>query len=260
MHERESGDGAMSDEALKTLLEGVRSGRLSVEKGLEDFKTLYRQDLGFATLDLQRESRVGYPEVVFGAGKTPDQVVAIAKALYEQNGAVLVTRTAEETARRLASAYPEAAWNPAARTVALRRANPSTPGADSYIALVSAGTSDFPVAEEARVTAEFFGSRVLAVTDVGVAGIHRLFARLDEIRGAKVVIAVAGMEGALASVLGGLVRAPVVAVPTSVGYGANLGGLSALLAMLSSCAAGVSVVNIDNGFGAGYLADMLNKL
>jgi NCAIR mutase (PurE)-related protein len=250
----------MRDEALKALLEEVRSGRRSVEEGLKDFKGLYREDLGFATLDLQRESRVGYPEVVFGAGKTASQTEAIAKALYERNGAVLVTRTTEEVALRITSAYPEAVWNPAARTLAIRREAPARRETDPYIVIVAAGTSDFPVAEEARVTAEFCGSRVLPVADVGVAGIHRLFARIDEIRGAKVVVAVAGMEGALASVLGGLVRAPVIAVPTSVGYGASFGGLSALLAMLSSCAAGVSVVNIDNGFGAGYLADMLNKL
>lgn len=257
------------DQTVRDILDKVRNAELSVEEGAARISALSRGDLGYATVDLDRERRTGRAEVVFGAGKTPEQILGIARVLHEKHGAFLVTRAAEAAAEKLLSAFPEASWNPLARTVALRggkrpkteaAAEASPGGKAPYIAVVAAGTSDLPVAEEARITAEFFGSRVVSVTDVGVAGIHRLFAKLDIIRGAKVVVVAAGMEGTLASVVGGLVGSPVIAVPTSVGYGANFGGLSALLTMLNSCAAGVSVVNIDNGFGAGFLADMINRI
>ena len=217
-------------------------------------------DLGFAQVDLDRLRRQGVPEVVYGAGKTADQIAAIAAALRDRGQSpVLVTRIDAEKAAAVAAALgPGFEYWPAAR---LGRLGPARePDGKGRIAVVCAGTSDLPVADEAALVAESLGNEVLRVTDVGVAGLHRLLARADEIRSARVVIVVAGMEGALASAVGGLVSAPVIAVPTSVGYGAAFDGLAALLSMLNSCAAGVSVVNIDNGFGAGFLASRINHL
>lgn len=213
------------------------------------------QDLGFAKVDHHRAVRKGFPEVVFGQGKTPAQIAKIASALLERSDRLLVTKTTWEAWDAVRGVIPDAVFDDTARAIIVdrREACDPVPG----VTVASAGTSDLPIAEEAAVTAELMGCRVERVVDVGVAGIHRLFAEMPRIRGARVVVVVAGMEGALPSVVGGLVRAPVIAVPTSVGYGANFDGLAALLTMLNSCAPGVSVVNINNGFGGGYLAGMM---
>ncbi|WP_231570965.1 nickel pincer cofactor biosynthesis protein LarB [Gordoniibacillus kamchatkensis] len=215
-------------------------------------------DLGFAQLDLDRQQRTGFPEVIFGEGKTVEQITAIFRRLAENADRVLATRVSPDKAEAILAAVPGAIYHETARCVTWFK-RPILAVHDGYIAVVCAGTSDLPVAEEAAVTAECMGSHVEKVYDVGVAGIHRLLRRLPVIREANVIVVVAGMEGALASVVGGLVAKPVVAVPTSVGYGASFGGLSALLTMLNSCATGVSVVNIDNGFGAGYFAGLINQ-
>lgn len=215
-------------------------------------------DLGFAQLDLDRERRTGFPEVIFGEGKSAEQLQAIFMKLKEHASRVLATRVDQEKASLIQQTLPTATYNTIARTLTWQK-HPQSAASTGYVAVVCAGTSDLPVAEEAAVTAEMIGCRVERVFDVGVAGIHRLFNRLDVIRGADAVVVVAGMEGALASVLGGLVAKPVVAVPTSVGYGASFNGLAALLAMLNSCAPGVTVVNIDNGFGAGYAAGLIHQ-
>lgn len=243
---------------LKQLFERIRDGQLDVDTALSEMKESYYLDVGCAKVDTQREARVGYPEVIFCPGKTTEQVMAIFQAMLERRSNILATRASAELYGEIRKICPAAEYHTLARTITLRRENVSI--AESYIAIVTAGTSDLPVAEEAAVTAELFGNRVERIIDVGVAGIHRLFHNLDQIRGAKVIIAVAGMEGALPSIIGGLVDKPVIAVPTSVGYGASFQGLSALLTMLNSCASGVCVVNIDNGFGAGYMASMINRL
>lgn len=211
--------------------------------------------MGFAKVDHHRAVRKGFPEVVFGQGKTPAQVAKIASALLEHSERLLVTKTTREAWYAVRREVPDASFDETARAIIVDRR--ATPDPVSGVAVASAGTSDLPVAEEAAVTAELMGCRVERVVDVGVAGIHRLFAEMPRIGRARVVVVVAGMEGALPSVVGGLVRAPVIAVPTSVGYGASFDGLAALLSMLNSCAPGVSVVNIDNGFGGGYLAGMI---
>ena len=216
-------------------------------------------DLGFAKLDLQREARCGFPEVVYCAGKTVGQSVQILDVLMDKYDNVIGTRADKAVYDALISRHPAAQYDPLARMVYPHKDKTVVNG-DRLISVITAGTSDIPIAEEAALTAEIMGNRVERIYDVGVAGIHRLLARVDDIRQANVNIVVAGMEGALASVVGGLVDKPVIAVPTSIGYGANFHGLSALLAMLNSCAAGVSVVNIDNGFGAGRLADTMNRL
>lgn len=215
-------------------------------------------DLGFARVDTDRQRRCGFPEVVFGEGKTPEQVLAIARTILEHSRTLLVTRATAAHAALVLHAWPAAVWHEAARciTVALEPV-PPLPGA---IGVVCAGTSDLPVAEEAAVTLEIFGNRVERITDVGVAGLHRLLAERDRLSACHVLIVVAGMEGALPSVVAGLVDRPVIAVPTSIGYGANFGGLAALLGMLTSCGSGVTVVNIDNGFGAAYAAAQINRL
>jgi NCAIR mutase (PurE)-related protein len=217
------------------------------------------EELGFAVIDSEREKRTGYPEVVYCAGKTADQAESIIVRMREQQLAVLGTKAAPELAERILRRFSDAVYDNVSRilTVGTFREEGQRTG---LVAVVAAGTSDLPVAKEAALTAEFFGSRVKLINDVGIAGIHRLFARLPEIREARSVVAAAGMEGALAGVIAGLVSAPVIAVPTSVGYGANFGGLSALLSMVTSCAPGISVVNIDNGFGAGYQANLINQL
>jgi NCAIR mutase (PurE)-related protein len=244
----------MDPRELDRLLRAVREGRLSPEDAAERLKTLPFEDLGFATLDHHRALRRGFPEVVFGAGKSREQVATIVARIASRGQNVLVTRTSAEVFERVSAGRPpgQVRHHEAARAVTLVQAPP--PPLEGSVAVVCAGTSDVPVAEEAAVTAEFHGAMVERVYDVGVAGLHRLLDRAPVIRQARVVVVAAGMEGALPSVVGGLVEAPVIAVPTSVGYGASFGGLAALLAMLNSCASGVAVVNIDNGFGAGYMA------
>ena len=248
----------MNADALKILLENIRDGKIDIEAGISLLKNLSYVDLGCAKLDTHRELRVGYPEVIFCQGKTNDQIKTIVSAMMEGEANILATRASIENFAAVKEVCPAAMYHTLARTITLTRKKLSLP--ESYIAIVTAGTSDLPVAEEAAVTAEIFGNRVERIVDVGVAGVHRLFDKLDLIRGALVIVVVAGMEGALPSVVGGLVDKPVIAVPTSVGYGASFQGVAALLAMLNSCAGGVSVVNIDNGFGAGYIASMINKL
>jgi NCAIR mutase (PurE)-related protein len=248
----------MNSEALRRLLEDIREGRLDVEDGLSRLKRLSYMDLGCAKIDTHRELRVGYPEVIFCSGKTDDQIMTIIQAMMADDVNIMATRAREELFAEVHRIYPEAVYHPLARIITIVKRPPEMTA--SYIAMVTAGTSDLPVAEEAAVTAEMFGNRVERIVDVGVAGVHRLFDKLDVIRGARVIVVAAGMEGALPSVVGGLVDKPVIAVPTSVGYGASFQGLAALLAMLNSCAGGISVVNIDNGFGAGYMASMINKL
>ena len=244
----------MNPRDVEALLRAVRDGQVTPEDAAERLKTLPFESLGFATLDHHRALRRGFPEVVFGAGKTSEQVVAIVERIASRGQNVLVTRTTRDVFERVAAGHPagQARYHEAARCFTVQIASPAP--LKGGVAVVCAGTSDVPVAEEAAVTSEFFGATVERIYDVGVAGLHRLLDRAPAIRQAKVVVVAAGMEGALPSVVGGLVEAPVIAVPTSVGYGASLHGLAALLAMLNSCASGVAVVNIDNGFGAGYMA------
>ncbi len=244
-------------EAIK-LLEQFRAGGVGRDEVLRKFQAAPVADLGFAQLDTHRALRKGFPEVIFGAGKTPAQVVKIAAKLLEREQRVLVTRAGAEHARLLRRKFKSAVHHELARCVTIDR-KPLAKRAGT-IAVVCAGTSDLPVAEEAAVTADIMGNRVERIADVGVAGVHRLFDRLATIQRANVIIVVAGMEGALPSVVAGLVSQPVIAVPTSVGYGANFSGLAPLLAMLNSCASGLTVVNIDNGFGAAYAASQINAL
>jgi hypothetical protein len=248
----------MNRDLLFQLLSDVKNGSVEIEKALDQLRDLNPKELGYATIDNHRELRTGYPEVIFGQGKTPDQVAGIIQFMLSRETNILATRVTEEMYLKVAEIYPGAIYNPISRTIAIKRKEIPLP--PTYIAVITAGTSDLPVAEEAAVTAEIFGNRVERIVDVGVAGIHRLYNKIDLIRKARVNVVVAGMEGALPSVVGGIVDKPVIAVPTSVGYGANFGGLSALLGMLTSCASGTSVVNIDNGFGAGFLASMINRL
>ena len=243
---------------LQEILEAVRAGTLSPEDASPAVRACFFQDLGHTTLDVDRAERTGTAEVVFGEGKTAAQIDDIVAGLIDQGANVLVTRVAAEKAQALTCLDRGATYHPHARLV-IQVQQPAAP-ASTQIAVVSAGTSDHAVAEEAALTCEFLGNPVLRINDVGVAGLHRLLARLDEIRAARVVIVAAGMEGALPSVVGGLIAAPIIAVPTSVGYGASFEGVAALLGMLNSCASGVSVVNIDNGFGAGHLANRINRL
>ncbi len=249
--------GVTPDEA-RQLLQAVREGAATVEEAWRAFSAPPVEHLPFAEVDVHRTLRKGFPEVIFGSGKTAPQVVAIARKILSRDGQLLVTRITPAHVSRLKRAFRDAVHHEAARCLTVER--PPLPKRPGTIAVVSAGTSDQPVAEEAAVTAEVMGNRVERIQDVGVAGVHRLFARLDVIQAARVVIVVAGMEGALPSVVGGLVRRPVIAVPTSVGYGANFGGLAALLTSLNSCASGLTVVNIDNGFGAGFAANQINAL
>jgi NCAIR mutase (PurE)-related protein len=213
----------------------------------------------FANLDLKRAERTGFPEVIYCAGKKPAHALSIFRAMREAGVPAFGTRASAELAAMVSEAFPESRWDELSRTLSVGELF-SADERKGLVAVVCAGTSDLPVAREAALTAEFFGSRVVEIADVGVAGLHRLLNRLDEIRKARVVVAVAGMEGALPSVIAGLVAAPVIACPTSVGYGANFGGLSAMLGMLTACAPGISVVNIDSGFGAGYQANLINRL
>ena len=243
---------------LRKILEAVESGQLEIEAAVEQLRSGLYEDIGHSRVDHDRLERNGASEVIFGQGKSPQQLVEIMQSLLRHEQDVLITRVTPEKAATVLKTFPEAVYNEIARTVVLQR-SPTT-GTESFISVVCAGTSDLPIAEEARITAEFYGNTVNTVYDAGVAGLHRLVAELGTLRKAKVVVAVAGMEGALPSVVAGLVKSPVIAVPTSVGYGASFGGVAALLAMLNSCASGLSVVNIDNGFGAAYLANMINKI
>ncbi len=238
---------------VKEILERVSTQDMSVAEAYEQLRRLPYEDIGYATIDEHRALRTGQAEVIFGQGKTPEQIAGIATHMAERQARILVTRTSPEAHAAVARELPQAVWHDLARCVTVGDL-PKPDGQTAAIAIVTAGTSDIPVAEEAALTAEFFGYRVDRIFDVGVAGLHRLLDQVDRIRGAEVVIVIAGMEGALASVVGGLVETPVIAVPTSVGYGASFDGLAALLSMLNSCANGVGVVNIDNGYGAACLA------
>jgi len=248
----------MNEQALRELLEAVASGALTSGAAWERLKAAPpTADLDFATLDHHREWRCGHPEIIYGPGKTPEQVARIASEIAERAGRVFVSRATEEQADRVREALPGVAYDPTARAVVLTPAD--APELRTGIAIVSAGTADQHAAREAELCCRYLGHRPDTIRDVGVAGIHRLLAVSDRLRAARVVIAVAGMEGALASVVGGLISAPVVAVPTSVGYGAGSGGIAALLAMLNSCASNVAVVNIDNGVGAAVVAAAINR-
>jgi NCAIR mutase (PurE)-related protein len=248
----------MDIKVLEQLLDEVRAGRLSVAQALERLRTLPFEDLGFARVDHHRQLRQGFPEVVFAAGKSLTQIRGILTALSQRSDHILVTRLSPEMAPELSAEFSGALYYPDSRVFTLSRGEVPDRGR-GLIMVISAGTSDIPVAEEALLTARIMGHRAEALYDVGVAGLHRLLAHQALLAQATVFIVAAGMEGALPSVVGGLVDRPVVAVPTSVGYGASFGGLAALLAMLNSCATGVAVVNIDNGFGAGYLAALINR-
>lgn len=249
----------MKREHVRSLLDQVADGSVSPARALDDLAVEPFETIGFATVDHHRALRQGFPEVIYGAGKTPDQIVGIAERIAERDGSFLVTRVANVAADALVARFPRVEINAVARTAQLR-GREAPPAGKGTIMIVTAGTSDLPVAEEASVTAGAFGNKVERMTDVGVAGIHRLLARTRELLDAAVVIVVAGMDGALASVVGGIVRVPVIAVPTSVGYGASFEGIAPLLTMLNSCAAGVTVVNIDNGFGAAAAASRINHL
>ena len=248
----------MNVKEVEKLLKDVKNGQISVEEALTILKDFPYTDLGFARIDNHREMRTGYPEIIYCAGKTVGQVTEIFRVMSSKDHNVIGTRANNEMYEAVKAVLPDTVYYPMARIISLQKKKPVTP--ESRIAVITAGTSDMPVAEEAAITAELLGNNVVRIYDAGVAGIHRLVDKLPEIRSCRVVIVIAGMEGALASVVGGLVDKPVIAVPTSVGYGANFGGISALLAMLTSCSTGVTVVNIDNGFGAGFSASMINKM
>jgi NCAIR mutase (PurE)-related protein len=250
----------MTPERVRALLREVAEGRLAVEEAEARLAWVPVEDLEFARVDHHRALRQGFPEVIFGQGKTPDQIVRIAEAIAPRGDGVLATRLSPDAAGALTDRFPALEWNPVARTGFLPPESPVARPVRGPILVVSAGTSDLPVAEEAAVTAAALGNPVERLADVGVSGIHRVLAASDLLRSAAVVIVVAGMEGALPSVVGGLVAAPVIAVPTSVGYGASFGGLAALLGMLNSCASGLTVTNIDNGFGAAYAATRINRV
>jgi len=249
----------MDPKAVRDLLESVRRGETAIDDAMARLRSLPFEDLGFATIDHHRALRQGFPEVVLGAGKTIDQVVAIVREIDRHGQNALTTRVDAAMGAALTREFPEMRYDAVSRTALLAK-QPIVRRGRGPIAVVTAGTSDLPVAEEAAVCAEAMGNEVLRIYDVGVAGVHRLIARKSTLDRATVLIAVAGMEGAIASVIGGLVSRPVIAVPTSVGYGASFGGLAALLGMLNSCASGVTVVNIDNGFGAAYAASLMNRV
>jgi hypothetical protein len=248
----------MQPEQLRGLLTEVAQGRLAIEEALDRLKRLPFEDLGFAHVDLHRALRTGFPEVIYGQGKTLGQIVAIAERLVAAGGPLLATRITDEAGLALTARFPDGVHDPQARCFHWQRAAPPDVGR-GVIRVISAGTADLPVAEEAALTARLMGHRVERIHDVGVAGLHRLLHHQAALTSAEVLVVVAGMEGALPSVVGGLVPCPVIAVPTSTGYGASFQGLAALLGMLNSCAPGVVVVNIDNGFGAGYAAARMNR-
>jgi hypothetical protein len=248
----------LDEKTLRSLFEAVHAGQVSVDEAVQTLRRLPFEDLDYARLDHHRALRSGFAEVVFCQGKRPEQVAGILQRLAQGGGPLLATRASPEVYQAVQAALPQARYSELARAIVYEaQPLPKRPG---VILVVTAGTADLPAAEEAAVTAEVMGNQVDRLYDVGVAGLHRLLAHLERIQAASVCIVAAGMEGALPSVVGGLVRRPVIALPTSVGYGASFGGLAALLAMLNSCAAGVCVVNIDNGFGAGYAASLINRL
>lgn len=238
-------------------LEKVKSGEISIEEAEKYFKRKPFEDMGYAMVDTYREIRSGYPEVIYCSGKADEHLLRIYETLYRENGEVFGTRASEEQYELIKTIIPEINYDKISRILKVEKKDKKKSG---LVAVCTAGTADIPVAEEAAQTAEYFGNNVVRIFDVGVSGIHRLLSKLDMIQSANCVVAVAGMEGALASVIGGLVDKPVIAVPTSVGYGANMHGLSALLTMINSCANGIAVVNIDNGYGAGYMASQINRL
>ncbi len=248
----------MMNNDIKNILENVKNGTVSIEEALLKLKMKPFEDIVYAKVDMHRKLRQGTAEVIYGAGKTPEQIIGIIESM-KKNGQdnILITRLSEESANIINNIHPIKYYNDARCAISGETPKPDGLG---KIVVATGGTSDIPVAEEAAITAEVLGNEVIRLYDVGVAGLHRTLAHLEDIMSASVIIAIAGMEGALASVIGGLADCPVIAVPTSVGYGASFGGLSALLSMLNSCASGVSVVNIDNGFGAGYLANMINHM
>jgi len=248
----------MNSKEVEKLLKDVKKGDTSIAKAMLTLKNFPYTDLGFARIDNHREMRTGYPEVIYCAGKSVEQVKEIVRVMSERENNVIGTRANQEMFDAVSSILPAAVYYPMARIISIQKKKQKI--SKTSIAVITAGTSDMPVAEEAAITAELLGNKVLRIYDAGVAGIHRLVDKLPEIKKCRVVIVIAGMEGALASVVGGLVDIPVIAVPTSVGYGASFGGISALLAMLTSCSTGVTVVNIDNGFGAGFSASMINKM
>lgn len=249
----------MTPDHLKELLDSVKQGTVAVDEALEHLRHFPSQDLGCAQVDHHRELRQGIPEVIFGEGKTVEQMMLIMGAMADKGSNILVTRLSTHKAREILKGFPAASYHADARCLTLEQRPVERLGRGT-IMVVSAGTSDIPVAAEALVTAAFLGNETSHVYDVGVAGIHRLLARREQLEAASVIIVVAGMEGALPSVVGGLVNKPVIAVPTSIGYGASFGGIAALLGMLNSCAAGVTVVNIDNGFGAACAASLINRV
>jgi len=248
----------MKEELLRNILQEVRGGEATVEQALEKLRSLPYADLGYATVDHHRALRLGFPEVIFGACKTPAQIIGIVKELAGRGGNILVTRVSDEQAAEVTEGLAEIQHLPEARALVLRQEEVEDRGRGTVL-IVTAGTGDIPVAAEASLTAELMGNRVDHLYDVGVAGIHRILDQRERLAAASVIIVVAGMEGALASVVGGLVPRPIIAVPTSVGYGASFSGIAALLGMLNSCSAGVSVVNIDNGYGAASVASLINR-
>lgn len=248
----------INEKKLKELLSAVQEGEVNVDQAVEKLRLLPYENLEFARVDHQRYLRRGFPEVIYCPGKTVEQIVTIFGRLASTGGTVLATRAEPVVYEAVKAGHPEAEYHRTARAIVLR--GESEPVPIGCVTVVSAGTADMPVAEEAALTAELLGSRAERLFDVGVAGIHRLFDNLDKLSQARVIVVVAGMEGALASVVGGLATCPVIAVPTSIGYGANFGGLAPLLTMLNSCATGVAVVNIDNGYGAGHIAAMINRV
>ncbi len=247
----------MNDNNIKSILTKIKKGDLTIEKALQHFKDLPYKDLEFAKVDTHRTIRCGFPEVIFCAGKTPVQVLEIASQIIKNGADLLATRANKEIYESVAKKFKNARYNEKAGTIVVKKSRSKKK--KGLILIVTAGTSDIPVAEEAKETAEIMGNNVKVLYDVGVAGIHRLFSKQKEITSAKVIIVVAGMEGALASVVGGMVDRPVIGVPTSIGYGTSFNGVTPLLAMLNSCAANVTVVNIDNGFGAAYVASLINS-
>lgn len=248
----------MNQQQLKSLLEQVKSGEVAIDQAVDKMKHMPFEDLGFALVDHHRALRSGMPEVIFGQGKTPEHILAIAKNLLERSPNLLATRVAPEAAKLVVDAIDGAEYHPLSRVLRVWR--DKTNLGKGTIAVVCAGTADLPVAEETRLTAEVMGNQVDCIVDVGVAGIHRLLAHLERLQSARVIVAVAGMEATLATAIGGLVAIPVIGVPTSVGYGSHFNGLASLLSMLNSCASNVSVVNIDNGFGGGCVASLINRL
>jgi NCAIR mutase (PurE)-related protein len=243
---------------LEKLLVQVQKGELLPKEALKSLKDFPYEDLNFAKIDHHRELRRGFPEVVFGAGKTDDQILKIATAILKKGSNLLITRVERKVYKKIKQQIPKARYNSQGKVIFLKQSPP--PPGNGRIVIITAGTSDIPVAEEAVVTCEILGNEIDKIYDVGVAGLHRLFGELDTIRNARVIITAAGMEGALPSVVAGITEVPIIAVPTSVGYGTSFNGLAALLAMLNSCPGGLAVVNIDNGFGAGYMASLINHL